>query len=354
VSRDEVAAFRERIRDEGVDSPLWRAVTGRLGKTPDTLDPNGYEQRVRAKVEVNRRIAEHLVKDPQFQKGLKDLLDMRMGDDLLSPYATSPKDMLVDLIRGAINKALRQQARPASYLVEDGATVRELITSLSEGNFDPVWYEDLGDNELKGKSAEEIVTQLLVRQFVDGWAATSNDSDPRSISKQMAAGEMYGIDYEEFYKNYRHKGSKVDTSILDDARRQLEQNRDLLHALTRAEYNATQEMLREAGIKTVTVYRGVQLDPSKQTIPPTGSVVESWANPLSSWTTDLGTASGQFGRSVGVAKGVTFAMEVPVEMIQATTATGRGCLHEYEVILIGHPSEMLTLIGDWFVPDAES
>jgi hypothetical protein len=58
---------------------------------------------------------------------------------------------------------------------------------------------------------------------------------------------------------------------------------------------------------------------------------------------DWSVASFGFGYGVGDSTGLTFAMEVPVEMIQSVPVTGRGCLNEYEAVVIGYPSEMLVV-----------
>jgi hypothetical protein len=344
---------RSQLRGElrsGPDDPAppaWSAVAARLGKTSDTLNFEDSESRVAAKIQTNERIIENAKKNPQFKKGLQEFLDTPMDEEFMEMWMRGdyPKDMRYDVASAAIRAALGMQGnRPPSSLVPKGSTVRDLLNRLANPDEELLTVHDVSNNSLKGRTAEDIVTQLLVRQFVDGWAKTSNDSDPRSISKQMAAAEMHGIDYESFYKEYRHKGAKVDKVVMQEARDQLNRDRDILQALTQAEYDATQAFFKEAGIKTVTLFRGVRVPYSAtKPLPEVGDVVKSGSNPLSSWAMDWTIASEFFGHGVGGNTGLTFAMEVPVEMIQSVPVTGRGCLSEYEAVVIGYPSEMLVV-----------
>lgn len=337
ATRTEAREFVSTQRSGGAIADM---VARSLGGTVDTVSVENNEVRVQAKIQSNERIIERATKNPQFQKGLKRLLDSPI--DIGRVTAVVGRDIRGDLVSDLVSEASRRgqgmtRGMPAWNLVEQGTTVRQFLERLSAGEFTEMY----ANNSLRGLSPETIATSILVRQFVDGWAFTSNDSDPRSISKQMAAAEMHGIDHEKFYREeYLHRGMRVDEEVLADARRQLEESRDILEGLTQSEYDATQEMLREAGIDKVVLYRGFSVKPGTE--PSQGDVISTGSNPLSSWTTNFRTA-GDFAPTGDVRIGVVTAMEVPIEMIQSTTVTGRGCLHEHEVIVIGYPSEALVV-----------
>jgi hypothetical protein len=102
----------------------------------------------------------------------------------------------------------------------------------------------------------------------------------------------------------------------------------------------TQSFLKRLGIKEVTLYRGIG---SSDTAVQKGSEIEVAANPLSSWTTDKGTAkffadgATRWADSNGGRKvdGLVIEMTVPASAIQSVPSTGRGCLMEFEAVLNG-------------------
>ena len=90
-------------------------------------------------------------------------------------------------------------------------------------------------------------------------------------------------------------------------------------------YDRTQEELVATGNKTVTLYRGVNVDdPQKYA---SGDKINITANALESWSTDSRVA-GTFGN-------VIMKAEVPIEKIVSTARTGFGCLNEWEFVASG-------------------
>jgi hypothetical protein len=101
-------------------------------------------------------------------------------------------------------------------------------------------------------------------------------------------------------------------------------------AYLRAEYEATQAWFKERGITHVSLFRGIELDA------PEGRTTVQM-QPASSWTTSYDTAY-DFA-STGPDPKVLLT-RVPVEQVLSTCVTGRGCLHETEVILLGKPTRV--------------
>lgn len=154
-----------------------------------------------------------------------------------------------------------------------------------------------------------------------------------SVRQQEAASVEHGVPVgARMRERIDHLGSVRDERV-----------RDLDRALVRAEYQATQKFLKETlgpDVKTVRLYRGVQ---NQHMNAKNGDVVSTELNPLSSWAFQLYTAQ-DFAAMAG-GSGVVLAMDVPIRMIQSTPYTGRGCLGENEIVLIGRPSE--ATVGRW-------
>lgn len=166
-----------------------------------------------------------------------------------------------------------------------------------------------------------MAARLASSATVSVWADTSSDHNPLALRAQEIAAENHGLS----------------TRALDDwgsDRRSQPSNADpVLRSVTRAEYAATQEYLAGQGISEITVYRGYVAS-SKFT---EGQRTTLTSNPLTSWTVEEDIAANfageaSSGRGQG---GAVFQSTVPAAMVQAIPFTGRGCLSESEVILLG-------------------
>jgi hypothetical protein len=170
----------------------------------------------------------------------------------------------------------------------------------------------------------------LVQERLDGWADTSGDHDPRAIRMQHAVAAEFGIEDAAF----GHLESGVPSHAENPAywqlpSRQLEQKLDRLYS--RVEYERTQAWFKEQGIKHVTLFRG-QRD---STFDRTEEGVIVRMQPASSWTTDFHMANDFAKQGTNWRNGVIFAAKVPVSRILSTALTGRGCLNEAEVLVLG-------------------
>jgi hypothetical protein len=196
---------------------------------------------------------------------------------------------------------------------------------------------------MRGLDDENIAARLVAGAMVDVWAKNSTGGIG-GLAYQMAAADFHGISVKglvEFHKNNigGTNPEAVQKTLVDTAQKLVSDNAAMLRELVRAEYEVTQEFLRENGITEVTLFRGVGTTSLDIKV---DDVVEVNGNPLSSWSTDKGEAV-FFARGAtywtdkpgGKRDGLVLEMTVPAEMIQSLPVTGRGCLLEHEAVLIG-------------------
>lgn len=106
-----------------------------------------------------------------------------------------------------------------------------------------------------------------------------------------------------------------------------------LRAFLREQYERTQKLLRKKGVKELLLFRGVKLSDIDSAVDLTVMKVRHKERPLSSWSTEMGTAS-LFAS--GGTKLATILMEVvPAELIFSTPMTGIGCMAEGEIVTLG-------------------
>lgn len=184
--------------------------------------------------------------------------------------------------------------------------------------------------EAGSPEARSLVKEYLVGYTVGAWA-TSSTHDEVSVGMQNAVQSAFGLtdawavpsweDSDEF-----NSGAK----------------RKWLTECARAQYEFTQETLKDAGVDSLVVFRGTRNL--------SGNVPVSWSatdrparrsmesgikvrtSPLSSWSVYESDAQ-QFG--IGSPGGVITRMVVPRERIFSTPLTGFGCLNENEIVVLG-------------------
>lgn len=168
-----------------------------------------------------------------------------------------------------------------------------------------------------------IDSQTFVQKQLDWWAESSGDHSPPSINMQHAVEQEFNL-----------KDAATDHFEPQLNREAVVLPRD--RAYVRAEYENTQAFFKANGITHVSLFRGHL---GETTDGP--QVVRM--QPASSWTTSLETASA-FG---GEAKSFIMTTRVPVERVLSTSITGRGCLHESEVILLGGKLPVQAFTTKW-------
>jgi len=167
-----------------------------------------------------------------------------------------------------------------------------------------------------------------VKSKVNLWADTSGDSDVDAAKMQLAVARELGLTNAETDHLQRNIKAAHGGPVTLKGKEE-----EQLRAFVRAEYDATQAWFKEQGITHVSVFRGVSDDDDEL-----GYGFETVTmQPASSWSTDLQTAW-EFSQNGSKPKVLT--ARVPVAKVLSTCVTGRGCLAEQEVILLGTPTKV--------------
>jgi hypothetical protein len=171
-----------------------------------------------------------------------------------------------------------------------------------------------------------------VQRELNNWAETSGDHSLPAITMQVAAQQEFGL------KNA--PTDHMNPEIMKDV-----EVKQIDRAYLRSEYEATQKFFAERGITHVSLFRGQEGPP-----PPDGRQTVTM-QPESSWTTNVTEAHGFATRGeYSDQGGYILTARVPVERILSTPLTGRGCLSEEEVILLGGPIKVQSFNADPSAP----
>jgi len=168
-----------------------------------------------------------------------------------------------------------------------------------------------------------------VNKVIHGWAQTSNDESPSALSMQEAVSDTFGVPLSKW-----QEGSIAE--IGGHTRGHI--SREAEERFINAMYANTQDELDKAGYgfgSKITLYRGIMIEGGGDTRR-TGDVSNYMGNAMESWSISQSIAD-LFAISdpkMGV-KGVVVSMEVPIENILGTAATGFGCLTEGEFVILG-------------------
>lgn len=263
---------------------------------------------VPTKQKATAAVVGHLLKDKGFIEFTKNEMDKKPVSRLFKSFAE------------------RALATVGKYRIDDPSTIRSIVKELKK---------ELPD--LSSMSDEEVVGRLYAKGMIDQWADDSGGGAD-AVAYHLAAGEVHGIDSSDMFKFLGSEKSAKARAIFSD-------NRSVMMALARSEYAATQEILKQSGVKEVIMYRGLKY-PQEVAV---GNVVRIPMNPLSSWSLERDIAesfaAGDPWANSTIAEGNDFviAMSTPVEQIQSFFGSGRGCLREWEFVLIGQPSEAIVV-----------
>lgn len=172
-----------------------------------------------------------------------------------------------------------------------------------------------------------------VNAMIATWAATSNDTNVRSLIMQEAAQAEFGLDPSWIYA----WPDKV--NMMDEHRAA---HMDTYRAFLRAMYDNTQAELAASGIKYVRLRRGVHHAPIKTggagSLVGKGSVGPILMRPMSSFSSSQSMAASPAFGSHSV-----LDTYVPAELIVGSARTGFGCYGESEWVVLGGPNEVTIL-----------
>jgi hypothetical protein len=175
--------------------------------------------------------------------------------------------------------------------------------------------------------------EKAISQMISNWANSSGDGQPRSVAMQLAAQEEFGLVAE--ISHYGDDVIEAARALLagpaDDFVGILSLEggpalpaRDMVRSFLRAQYDYTQAWFKSQGVSELTLIRGAAYDDFI-----VAGASDLQLQPLSSFTTDWGTAS-EFGQTFHVVR-------VPADQVLSTFRTGFGCLVEEEVVVMSRP-----------------
>ena len=177
--------------------------------------------------------------------------------------------------------------------------------------------------------AEKAKRMFAVSELVHLWAVTSNDSNIPALAMQEVARDVFGLDDAEHWKTSPKEAAKI-------AKTKKEYG-TVYERYLRAEYEATQKLLKGLGVTHVRLYRGYTTNGrhSGRVDPPRNSTTVS-TRPMSSWSLSERTAR---NFSLGNGSEVVVTAEFPVERVLSTPLTGSGCWGESEMVVLGGVDE---------------
>jgi hypothetical protein len=242
-----------------------------------------------------------------------------------------------------IENAAQEQSVLASMMddgVDRGGTKNKVMRDLAkrlEG--DPEWDpEAVARAPLwmgYAKHDPANLSEESVDMLVQAWAHSSSDSHLPSLLLQQAVADEFGLDFEA--------DDLVHGSMMQGGSDVLPQFRQLradpkvygsVRAFVRAQYQATQELLRNTAPAEL-AYRGMRFDGGSSPFPHGVSKTGFDMNPASSWSLDYTTARTFASGRPGADAIAVLAARIPRERILATPLTGQGAKMEYELIVIG-------------------
>lgn len=287
---------------------------------------------VGAKIEANNAVASRLAQDHEFRSWVSKVRDSSLVDNegmiRVANYFKAKSANFMDTLDEIVRE--RDRTIPSgvrTFFVAKGGELAEAFRRM-HGEADK--YRSMSD--------EDVLAHMVGRVIIDSWARSSTHHE--SYSSQMAASSVHKTPATSL-KSFDRDAFKAWSKKSSDTIPQW-----LHEAVIRAEYDATQQFFKDRGIKRLVLYRGMT-GVAEGVVPSDTVKVKSF--PLSSWSTQRNMAA----RFAAFSKGsVVLAMEVPVSMVQSTPFTGRGCLGEYEVVLINKTSTALVeTVRGWAMGD---
>jgi len=215
-----------------------------------------------------------------------------------------------------------------------GVTDLEMSLAIYHKNFaannpsdDETWAQDQWFLNNFGKKAPDIQAlgaQEFVNTAVHQWAASSNDTQAMSLMMQDTAKEVFNLQATASWKIDANTAKEVEW---------MKRDQKVYTAFIQAQYDETQALFKEKGIKEVTLYRGMVRTGTTDNVfdaMPDPTDLQFITRPLSSWSGDKNTAI-----TFGGVKGFVSKAVMPVEKIFSTPMTGTGCYNEQEFVTLG-------------------
>lgn len=299
--------------------------------------PYGIDPSAATKIAVNDAVATQVIENMDYYRGLREWAEKHKPDPNSdeAKYFLSMGDNdashLVNLKDGGAT-SLHLDYYTDNFKKRYGITPQEWV-ALDEAGREKAYLRSLlrevnlpSDTDMTG---EEVAIRKSVRHIIQTWAGTSGDHNPSAVALQRVVQDMFGIGDAEtshISSEQTYGFGLGDKSFNNQVDEQLAEHRPMMTAFVRSTYELTQNLLEEEGIKSVVLYRGVNLHGDKM-IPQGSAVATHYAQPASSWSSKKGVAW-NFGSTV-------FQAEIPSELILSCAISGLGCLNEWEFVVLG-------------------
>lgn len=266
----------------------------------------------------------------------------QLSYDILKPKDFTPisaSDFTKDKTFGKGIEALGQTLRKSgkSSAIQNKQLVEQSISAKLKNS---QAFQQL-DVLVRGGSSANAGT---VRRLVTAWAQSSGDGNPLSCALQLAVQRAFSIPDEHLEKKALHsikpndpqgeslhKNAATHLGISLQTPEELGALKNALQDFIVAQYETTQELLKENGFDHVYVARGMRNLPKADH--QSSEAVNLKLQPASSFSTNLQVAGG-----FSNAAGAIFLTKVPVSQVLGTYVSGFGCTEEHEVVVIGHES----------------
>lgn len=171
----------------------------------------------------------------------------------------------------------------------------------------------------------------FTQAVLDNWASSSTDGNPASLATQAAVYAKFGEPVGSSGEFKRDVGGG-DGHAEENGQKLYEKHSKVYDAVINEIYRDTQAQLKDAGVKEVTLFRGMSVPHDIEI-----GDINLKMNPISSFSMHYDTAAG-FAGAEGLKdrKSAVIVAKVPSERIFAIAARGMGCLTEAEVIVTGY------------------
>jgi SPP1 gp7 family putative phage head morphogenesis protein len=193
----------------------------------------------------------------------------------------------------------------------------------------PLDWDNIREPDVDDMKSGKLRSTAAAR-LIDQWAETSRDTNPLSIAVQKRAEDLFGIEGAYYPTAGRHGKNVGLSEAVVEADKISEKHGDVIDSYLKATYDHTQEELARAGVREMTLYRGMLHHGE----PPMSG--ECRLQPLSSFSAVQRIAESFSGEGVRESgKPIVISSRVPASRIFSTCLTGPGAVPEAEVVALG-------------------
>jgi len=321
-----------------------------------TEDPEGYERE--QKLRVAERGVQHwrnrkavAMTSQDKLKATAKLKEWRGRRDDLLGVTPKPKKVtsgkeLRKIIQGRYGSGGEGQSEEAKQHVAE-----YLSYALQDSKeFDKIVRAQFGDISEKEWATYSPAQKGLWRKrtcsrLVHQWAQTSGDANEVSIALQLSAMDEFNLTEANF--------SHLDANALRGARENLlPRYWKGYRAFLRAQYDATQGLLKRNKVEAVEVFRGWKtkknIGGEISSMSPFGQFVkgEVELQPMSAFSSSMIEAKSFATKGTSGNIRIVSKVIVPRERILSCPRTGFGCLEEEEMVILGEPTRAESVVAE--------